>query len=157
MPVIKLTTKIYSTAEICFDLSASIRLHELSTSRTKEKAIAGRTSGIIQLNETVTWEALHFGIKQRLTSVITQYNRPFHFRDEQLKGVFKNFKHDHYFEIIGDVVLMTDSFEFESPYGIFGKLFNKLILTGYLKKFLLERNKVIKKFAESEKWKELLI
>jgi len=156
MPVIELKTKIHSTAEICFDLSASIELHQLSTSRTKERAIAGVTSGIIKLNETVTWEAVHFGIKQTLTSVISQYDRPRHFRDEQLNGAFKWFKHDHYFEPEGEFVIVTDRFEYASPFGVFGKVFNTLVLTNYLRRFLLERNAVIKEFAESGKWKTLI-
>lgn len=156
MPVIEIKTKVHSTAEICFDLSASIELHQLSTSRTKEKAIAGTTAGIIKLNETVTWQAVHFGINQKLTSIISEYQRPYHFRDEQLTGAFKYFKHDHYFEKQGDGTLMTDRFEYESPFGIFGKIFNKLVLTSYMKKFLLERNSVIKEFAETEKWKSIL-
>jgi ligand-binding SRPBCC domain-containing protein len=156
MPVIELKTKIYSTAEVCFDLSASIELHQISTSRTREKAVAGVTSGIIRLYDTVTWEAVHFGIKQKLTSVITAYDRPFHFRDEQLKGAFKHFKHDHYFETREGFVVVTDRFEYESPLGIFGKLFNKLVLTTYLKTFLLERNRIIKEYAESDKWKTVL-
>lgn len=156
MPVIELKTKVHSTAEICFDLSASIELHQISTSRTREKAIAGVTSGIIKLNETVTWEAVHFGIKQRLTSVISAYNRPFHFRDEQVKGAFRYFKHDHFFEEHEGYVLITDRFEYASPFGILGKLFNRLVLTSYMKRFLSERNEVIRDFAESDKWKRIL-
>jgi len=156
MPVINLETKIFSTTEICFDLSASIDLHQISTSKTKEKAIDGVTKGLVKLNDFVTWEAVHFGIKQQLTSKITKFERPFHFRDEQQKGAFKNFKHDHYFEKQSDYVIMKDRFEFESPLGVFGKIFNKLVLTKYLEKFLIERNAVIKEYAESDKWKEII-
>lgn len=155
MPVIELETRIRSRIEIVFDLSANIELHQISTRLTNEKAVAGVTSGIIKLNETVTWEATHFGIRQRLTSVISQYNRPFHFRDEQLKGAFKYFKHDHFFKIENEFVIVTDRFEYASPFGIFGKIFNLLVLTRYLTKFLRERNEVIKTYAESGKWKEL--
>lgn len=156
MPVIELETKIRSSIEICFDLAASIDLHMLSTEGTDEKAIEGITSGTIKLNDLVTWEATHFGIRQQLTSIISQYNRPFHFRDEQKKGAFKYFKHDHYFEIQGEFVIMKDRFEYESPYGIFGKLFNVLALTKHLTRFLIKRNTVIKDFAESGKWREIL-
>ncbi len=34
--------------------------------------------------------------------------------------------------------------------------FNKLILTRYLRQFLLERNQIIKDFAESDKWRQIL-
>lgn len=156
MPTIKLTTHINSTIETCFDLATSIDLHKLSTSQTNEQAIAGTTKGLIKLNEIVTWQATHFGLRQELTTKITAYDKPFHFRDEQIKGAFKLIKHDHFFEQVGDEVIMKDIFNFESPFGIFGQLFNKLILTRYLTKFLIIRNNLIKEFAETEKHKMIL-
>ncbi|MEO8819727.1 MAG: SRPBCC family protein [Ginsengibacter sp.] len=156
MPSIFLETKINSSIEICFDLSLSIDLHEISTAQSKEKAIGGKTSGLINYGETVTWQAIHFGIKQKLTSKITQFQRPFYFRDEQLKGAFKYFIHDHHFEQHLESVVMKDRFEFQSPYGIAGRLFNKIILTNYMTKLLTERNLVIKNYAETEKWKQVL-
>ena len=105
----------------------------------------------------MTWKARHFGITQNLTTKITSYNRPFHFRDEQIAGIFKQLKHDHFFALQNNMVLMTDKFLFESPFGLFGDIFNKLVLTKYLKKLLIERNETIKDFAETEKWKQLLL
>ena len=156
MPKIELTTEIQSTIEICFDLSRSIDLHKISTQQTNEQAIAGTTSGLIELNEFVTWQARHFGIRQKLTSKITAFERPIYFKDEQQKGVFKYLYHEHKFEQVGDKVIMNDIFEFQSPFGIFGKIFNELILTKYLRKLLIDRNNVIKDFAETDKWKTLL-
>jgi ligand-binding SRPBCC domain-containing protein len=148
MPTITLSIKIKSDIETVFDLSRSIDLHQISTSKTNERAIAGTTSGLINLGETVTWQATHFGIRQKLTSKITAYNRPSHFRDEQQRGAFKYIIHDHYFEQQGDVVLMTDIFEFQSPFGVLGWLFDKLVLTRYMTGFLVERNDVIRDYAE---------
>ena len=156
MPTIILTTEIQGDIETCFDLSRSIDFHKLSTSKTNEKAISGCTSGLINLDEQVTWQATHFGIRQKLTSKITAYTRPFHFRDEQLKGAFKFIVHDHYFEQQNGKVIMKDSFSFQSPLGIIGKLFDKLVLTKYMAKFLVERNNLIKEFVETEKWESLL-
>jgi ligand-binding SRPBCC domain-containing protein len=157
MPEIKLITEIYAPIERVFDLSTSIDLHKLSTGKTNEEAIAGRTSGLIKLNETVTWRATHFGFRQTLTSKITAYQRPNHFRDEMLKGTFKSICHDHYFSEHDGKTIMTDVFRFESPLGILGKAFNTLVLTNYLKRFLEERNALIKVFAEGEKWREILL
>ncbi len=157
MPKIELETFIKSEIEICFDLARSIDLHLISTSKTNEKAIAGRTQGLIEFDEFVTWEATHFGVRQKLTSKITAFDKPFHFRDEQLKGIFKSIKHDHYFEQKNDGVLMKDVFEYGAPFGLIGKVVEQLILTNYLKKFLIERNEVIKNYAESELYKTLII
>ena len=156
MPKIELTTEINSNIEICFDLSRSIDLHKISTTKTNEEAIDGRINGLINLNETVTWQATHFGIRQKLTSKITAFDRPNYFKDEQIKGVFKAIIHEHKFVQLSDKVIMTDIFEFHSPLGIIGSIFNKLVLTSYLKNFLIERNRIIKEFAETEKWKVVL-
>jgi ligand-binding SRPBCC domain-containing protein len=156
MPIIELKTFIKSGIEICFDLSRSIDLHQLSTAQTNEKAIAGRTSGLINLGEFVTWQATHFGIKQKLTSKITAYNRPFYFRDEQQKGIFKLFIHDHYFQSKNEIAEMTDIFTFESPFGFAGRCFNIVILTRHLKNLLIKRNALIKEFAETHKWQTVL-
>ncbi|MES2589177.1 MAG: SRPBCC family protein [Bacteroidota bacterium] len=156
MPIIKLETEIKTDIRICFDLARSIDFHKLSTGKTKEQAIDGKTSGLIGLDEFVTWQATHFGLRQKLTSRITAFENPSHFRDEQEKGPFKLICHDHYFEQKADKVNMKDVFYFESPFGIFGRLFNQLILTKYLTKFIVERNTLLKEFTETDKWKTVL-
>lgn len=156
MPTIELTTEINATIDICFDLSRSIDLHTISTAHTNEQAIDGKTNGLINLHETVTWQATHFGIRQQLTSKITAFERPYYFTDEQVTGIFKSLIHQHSFEKVGNKVVMKDVFEFHSPFGMIGKLFNHLVLANYLKKLLLKRNQIIKEFAETEKWKNVL-
>ncbi len=52
---------------------------------------------------------------------------------------------------------MIDVLEFESPYGILGKLLNSFYLENYLEQLLLKRNGVIKEYAEGMKWKAILI
>jgi ligand-binding SRPBCC domain-containing protein len=156
MPKIVLKTEIFSTIEICFDLSRSIDLHKISTAKTNEKAIEGTIFGLINLNETVTWQATHFGINQKLTPKITAFDKPHYFRDEQIKGVFKSIYHEHKFKQLENKVLMVDVFEFQSPFGVLGNIINQLILTKYLRNLLTDRNKVIKEFAETDKWKIIL-
>jgi ligand-binding SRPBCC domain-containing protein len=156
MALILLEMRIHSSPEICFDLSTSIDLHKLSTAETGEEAIAGKTSGLIQAGEFVTWRAKHLGVRQNLTSHITAFDRPYHFRDEQLRGPFRSIQHDHYFAREGDHTVMIDRFEFESPLGIFGKLFNRIVLTQYMRSFLIRRNELIRKFAESGEWTKIL-
>ncbi|ANH83297.1 cell division protein [Niabella ginsenosidivorans] len=149
MPVIELEIVIKADIFTCFDLSRSIDLHTLSTAGTKEKAVAGRTEGLIGAGETVTWQATHFGVRQKLTSAITAYERPFHFRDEQVKGAFKFIKHDHFFSTVAEGTLMKDVFRFQSPFGILGKLVDASVMRRYLTRFLMERNRILKEFAEA--------
>ena len=156
MPRIKLETSIKAKRELVFDLSRSIDLHKVSAKNTNEKAVDGLTEGLIGLDEFVTWSAKHLGFYQNLTSKITQFDYPNSFVDEMLKGAFKDFKHQHFFKQINGRTIMTDIFDYTSPFGILGKMADFIFLKQYLKRFLLERNKIIKNYAETDKWKELL-
>lgn len=157
MPTIILETVINAPIGVVFQLAGDIDLHILTTSGTKEKAIAGRTSGSVQLGDMITFEAVHFGFKQRLTSKITAFDPPTYFMDEMQKGTFKSLQHEHFFKAINEgITLMTDKMHFESPFGFIGKIVNKLILTRYMRKFLQERNAGLKRIIESGEWKNLV-
>lgn len=156
MPEIFLSAYVNAPAQRCFDLSRSIELHMLSTSKTNEIAIAGKTSGLISKGETVTWEATHFFIRQQLTVVIEEMESPTYFTDRMLKGAFKSFYHQHFFEESSGATLMTEMFTYESPFGIIGKIFDKLILKKYMTRFLVDRFNMVKHFAETEEWRKVL-
>ena len=156
MPIITLQTEIEASREIVFDLSRSIDLHKISTSHTNETAISGKTSGLINLNESVTWRAQHLGVYQNLTSMITEYDFPNYFVDEMISGAFKKFKHEHHFRDIEGKTLMTDVFDYKSPLGILGHFVDWLFLKNYMTSFLKDRNKTIKRFAETGKYREIL-
>ncbi|MEO6964036.1 MAG: hypothetical protein ABIY90_18855 [Puia sp.] len=89
MPVIELKTYINASPELCFDLSLDIDLHMRSMEQANEKAISGRTNGLIQLGETVKWKAMHFRLNYVMTIKIVELIRPYHFTDEMIKGPFK--------------------------------------------------------------------
>ncbi len=156
MPLIELTTMINAPIERCFDLARSIDLHKLSTAGTDEEAIAGVTSGLIGEGQRVTWRARHFGLRQTLTSEITEFKYPYHFRDVMVRGAFKIINHDHIFQKVASHTVMTDKFYFESPGGILGVIINKLVLTNYLIRILTKRNGMIKEIAEGDRWKEII-
>ncbi|MEL7121936.1 MAG: SRPBCC family protein, partial [Bacteroidota bacterium] len=156
MPLIYLETYIKADINIVFDLSRSVDLHKISTAHTDEEAIAGVTSGLMSLNDTVTWRARHFGLFHQLSSQITDLTRPSFFADEQIKGAFKSFRHEHHFKQKDDKVLMIDYFDYKSPLWVLGNLADWLFLEKYMTGLLLKRNATIKEFAESNRWKELL-
>ena len=156
MPIIQITTPIKANRKLVFDLARSLDLHKISTQKSNETAIAGRTSGLIELHESVTWRAKHFGIYQTLTSKITEFNSPEFFTDEMVSGAFKSFKHQHIFEEKGEETLMKDIFDFTSPLGSLGRLADKLVLIKYMTNLLEERNKVIKDYAETDLWKSII-
>lgn len=156
MPVIELTTEVHAPIERIFDLARSVELHMDSTAQTGERAVAGVMSGLMALGDEVTWRARHFGVWQQLTSRITMFERPFHFRDSMARGAFRRFDHDHFFAQQGETTVMRDVFDFQSPFGILGRIADRLFLTDYMTRFLLTRCTLIKTVAETEQWRRYL-
>jgi len=156
MPLIQLETKIEAPQEQVFDLARSIDAHMASTVGTHEKAVDGRTSGLIGMGETVTWEAKHFGVRQRLTVKITSMDRPHVFGDEMISGAFSSMKHVHRFSPNGTGTVMRDEFHFSAPLGVLGRIAEWLFLTSYMTKFLQSRSRALKELAESEGWQRYL-
>jgi ligand-binding SRPBCC domain-containing protein len=157
MACIELTTNIAAPVERCFDLARSTEMHTRSTAATGETVVGGRTSGLFELGDEVTWRARHFGVWQTLTSRITAFERPFYFRDSMVKGAFARFDHDHRFTSDGrGGTVMLDRFDYTAPLGPLGRLAEALFLTAYLRRLLETRNREIKAVAESEDWRHLL-
>ena len=149
MTTIQLSTAINAPIEIIFDLSRNIDVHQQSTAKSNETAIDGVTSGLINANETVTRRGKHFGIYLTHKSLISAMVMPTYFVDEMLEGKFKSFKHQHTFIQKNGFVIMEDKIQYETPYGIFGKLFDHLLLKKHLTTFILYRNLFIKALAEN--------
>ena len=149
MLVIRIETTIDAPVGVCFDLARDIDFHTESMGRTGERAVAGRTSGLIGPGESVTWEGRHLGVRQRLTAAVTAFDRPFYFRDVMTAGAFRSFAHDHRFAERGGRTVMTDVVEFRSPFGTVGWLFDRLFLAGYLRRLLGGRCEAIKQRAEA--------
>lgn len=149
MPVIHLSTEIRAPQKTCFDLARSIDFHIQSSGHTQELAVAGIVTGLIGMNEEVTFRAKHFGIWLSLTSHITAFNHPTHFRDSMKRGPFKRFDHDHFFESKGGITIMRDLFSYNSPLGILGNMADQIFLKHYLTTFLTTRNLLLKTTAET--------
>jgi ligand-binding SRPBCC domain-containing protein len=149
MATIRIVTPIEAPVGGCFDLARDIDFHIESLRDTGERAVAGRTSGLIGLGESVTWEARHFAIRQRFTAAVTAFDQPFYFRDEMTRGAFRSFAHDHRFEEQDGRTVMTDVVAFRSPIGPVGWLVDRLFLAGYLRRLLRGRCEAIKQRAEA--------
>ncbi len=149
MAQFEIITDINNSPEIVFNLSRSIDLHIISTEKTNEKAVAGVTSGLIGLNESVTWQAFHLFKRRSFTSVITAFDFPHSFTDEMKAGDLKSFSHRHFFERYNGGTRMKDTVVLEAPFGIAGKIVMAVFLKNYFKNLLTERNNIIKKYAEN--------
>ena len=146
-------TSINAPDELVFDLSLDIDAHRASLSASNERAIAGVTSGHIRLGETVTWRATHFRIPFTMTSRVVELDRPHRFVDEQVRGPFSSFHHEHLFERHGEATLMTDRIQFDAPFGPIGRLAERAVLAAYLRKLIAVRGEFLK--AEAERRRRL--
>src|SRR5687768_9844515 len=156
MAIITLETVIDAPRERVFDLARSIDAHEDTALATGEKAVAGVTTGLLGAEEEVIWQARHFGVVQRLRVKMTRFDRPTHFQDVMVEGAFRSMKHDHQFEEKEGRTMMRDRFEFAAPLGVLGWVAERLFLTRYMRRFLQERNAVLKRTAESNDWRKYL-
>ncbi|MBZ5201730.1 SRPBCC family protein [Planomicrobium chinense] len=148
MPIITHEIYIHAPIRICFDLARNVDIHTETTAKTKERAIAGVTTGLMEEGDCVTWEAIHFGVKQKLTARIIEMEKPYRFTDEMVKGAFHSFTHTHEFLKKDSGTIMKDRFVYRSPLGLFGKIADKLFLEKYMRRFIINRAIELKKIAE---------
>lgn len=156
MPTLHLTSFIAAPQDRVFDLNRSISLHKISMEHVGEQAVAGITSGLINKDDTVTWKGKHLFKTRFFTSKIIEM-KPFEtFTDKMIKGDFKSFEHQHFFKSADNGTIVIDIITYETPYGWIGEMVNKFHLNAYLEKLIHHRNKVIKQYAETDKWRALL-
>ena len=149
----EIDTTVEASLETCFDLARSLSAHVESTSQTGERILERPDYDLLQLGDVVTFEARHFGIRQKLTSKIAELDFPNSFRDEMLEGAFTSFTHDHQFTVIGtNRTKMVDIVEFRAPLGLIGKLVEIIVLRYYVRKFITDRAESLKKMAENGNW-----
>ncbi|WP_058308222.1 SRPBCC family protein [Gracilibacillus massiliensis] len=151
MPVIQHSQFIHAPIDKCFDLARNVDVHTKTTAKTKEKAVGGVTQGLLKEGDTVTWEATHFAVRQKLTAKVIYMKKPHEFVDVMVKGAFHSFTHHHQFSEEQDGTIMTDRFEYKSPFGLIGSIADKLFLEKYMREFIISRANELKKVAETEK------
>jgi ligand-binding SRPBCC domain-containing protein len=146
---IHLETQIRAPVEHVFDLARDIDVHQRSMAHTDERAIGGRMSGRIGAGETVTWRARHLGREWSLTSRITAFEPPHRFVDEQVSGPFAWFRHEHRFEAVPGGTLMVDDWLHAAPFGVFGRIADRIVVGPLLRRLLAHRGAAIAREAEA--------
>lgn len=150
MTTLVVETQIAATPEACFDAARNIEMHCRTSAHSKERAVGERTSGLLELGDTVTFEGVHFGVRQRLSAKITLYERPFRFEDQMTQGAFKSLRHMHEFLLYDGGTFMRDRLEWESPFGVIGRIFDALFLRRHMKSFLVRKNAAMKAILEAD-------
>lgn len=159
MVIIRLVTRINAPVARCFDLARSVDFHLASAPGTGEAVVGGVRSGLMGMGDDVTWRARHLGFRFELTSRITAWRPPHAFRDSQVRGPFREFDHDHFFdpwEARPGWTLATDCFQFRAPLGPLGVVAEQLVLARHMRRFLERRAKLLKAALEGDGWRRYL-
>lgn len=156
MQTIRLTTWIDAPMERCFKLSLNVDLHVASTRSAGERVVDGSATGVLGAGGLVTWSGRHFGIRFSHTSIIDACRPPMYFRDVMVTGVFDFFEHEHHFAVMDDGTRMRDEIRFAAPYGLLGRIAERMVLRRHLIAMLKQRNAFIKRTAESNEWRRYL-
>lgn len=145
------TTAIAARPWRVFDVSLEIETHTASMAGSGERVIDGVRAGRMTLGDTVTWQARHFGRQWRMTSVISTYDPPYSFVDEQVTGPFRYWRHTHRFGPAGDgVTEMWDVVDFAAPLRPLGTIAELAVLKRYLHGLIQLRNDHVRAVAEAE-------
>jgi ligand-binding SRPBCC domain-containing protein len=108
------------------------------------------TSGSISAGERVKWKTKQFGITVSHASEITGFQEPLFFQDRMIKGIFKSFQHDHFFQPLGgNNTEMRDLLRFSMPFWLMGAISERLIIGSRMLHLLGLRNSLIKETAEA--------
>jgi ligand-binding SRPBCC domain-containing protein len=147
---IVIETEIAAPPELCFDLARDVEAHAESAAFSRERVVApGRTAGLLELGDLVTFEGVHFGLRQRVTARITLLERPHRFDDELIRSAFLWLRHRHEFEPAGGGTLMRDTLEWRSPAGPLGVLADKLFIASHMRRFVTRKQLALKRIAEA--------
>ena len=149
MGSILVETFIAAPPALCFDLARDVSAHVESASFSGERAVPpGRTEGLLELGDTVTFEGVHFGIRQRFTVKITELDRPRVFVDELVKSAFRSLRHVHEFVPKDGGTLMRDLLDWVPPLGILGRIADKIFLERHMRRFVATKQAALKRMAE---------
>ncbi|WP_206745636.1 SRPBCC family protein [Jatrophihabitans sp. GAS493] len=99
----------------------------------------------MKMGESGTWHARHFGLPFRMMSMITAFERPTRFVDEQTRGPFRFGWHEHTLEAQeSGATLMVDRVEFKSSLAPLGTTADRVVLDKYMHNLLRQRNDWLK-------------
>jgi hypothetical protein len=90
-----------------------------------------------------------FGVPMTWKSIITDFDPPYSFVDEQLTGPYRFWHHSHVFEKANGGTLVKDEVHYLVPLGIFGRILEVLFIKRQLKRIFDFRREALKKHFSS--------
>jgi ligand-binding SRPBCC domain-containing protein len=145
-------TVIAAPSEVVFDLARDVSAHTASAAFTRERAIPpGRTNGLLELGDTVTFQGVHFLLSLRFTARIVEFDPPRRFVDELVRSSFRKLRHVHEFDERDGKTVMRDTLDWISPLGILGRIADALFVTRHMRSFVTRKQAALKEMAEGDR------
>lgn len=142
-------TFIRAPREVVFDLALDVEAHIRSAAFSGERVVPpGKTSGMLGAGDEITFEGHHFGVRQRFTVRITNIDRPNRFDDRLVRSAFRELTHAHEFRERYGGTLMTDTLHWTAPFGILGRLADRLFVERGMRRFVARKQAALKGIAE---------
>ncbi len=145
---------VHAPIDRCFQLTCCIALvrEELGM-----EPVQGRTSGLVQANDTVRWEGWQLGMRHFHVTHISGYIRPVFLQDTMLDGRFRTFQHDHHLRALPDgTTQLQDELRFTLPFGPVGRATGRIVMVPHILRLMQKRFARIRRIAESDDWRRYL-
>ncbi|HCY45878.1 MAG TPA: hypothetical protein DHU89_04285 [Flavobacteriales bacterium] len=137
--------KIHTTVDEIWDfVSSPGNLKEITPDYMGFEITTGHTSDVMYPGMIISYKVSPIlGIKMPWVTEITHVSEKDYFVDEQRKGPYKIWHHEHKIIQTDDGVIMTDLITYEPPFGFLGGIANKLFIKKQLNAIFEYRKKVI--------------
>jgi ligand-binding SRPBCC domain-containing protein len=153
MITIRSTTQVNAPIERCFLLALSAALRQEAVG---SEPASGRTTGLIGLNDRVSWAKGLFGWGARQENIVDTLREDLYFREVSTADSAGRFEHDHHFAPMNDGTRIRDEIVCSAPEGFKGRILERFFLRSRMTEYLKRRNAIIKRAAESEEWHRYL-
>jgi ligand-binding SRPBCC domain-containing protein len=105
--------------------------------------ITSRERVVIRKGAEITYRIAWLGIPLRWKTVITAYEPPFLFIDEQTSGPYVLWRHTHRFSPEGQGTRVEDRVEYVLPFGLVGRLVHRLVVRRQLERIFAFRQRAL--------------
>ncbi|MBK0378076.1 SRPBCC family protein [Mucilaginibacter segetis] len=125
--------------------SSPLNLAKITPPEMKFKVTSDYTQGMkMYAGMIITYKVTPlFGIELNWMTEITHVDEEKYFVDEQRFGPYALWHHQHHFKSIAGGTEMTDILHYAIPFGVIGRLSNKVIVDKQIKKIFNYRVKAI--------------
>lgn len=99
-----------------------------------------------QFDYVIRW----LGLPMKWRSVISKYEPPYMFADEQLIGPYKTWHHEHGFKESPEGVIVSDHLEYSLPFGPLGTIAQAVLVKHQLEEVFRFRQRELSKIFKGE-------